>query len=62
MAAARVLLSVPVIVNAAMPSNGLLLLEKRSVLSAYSVLELANPLHRHRTRPNTPQTNMQLYQ
>jgi hypothetical protein len=59
-AAARVLLSVPVIVNAAMPSNGLLL-EKRSVLSAYSVLELANPLHQHRTRPNTPQTNMQLY-
>ena len=35
----------PVIVNAAMPSNGLLLFEKRSVLSAYSVLELANSEH-----------------
>jgi hypothetical protein len=41
-AAERVLLSVPEIVNAAMPTNGLLLLEKRSVLSAYSTLELAN--------------------
>jgi HK97 family phage major capsid protein len=44
-AAERVLLSVPVLVNAAMPSNGLLLLEKRSVLSAYSALELANSEH-----------------
>jgi hypothetical protein len=44
-ASARMLFSVPVIVNAAMPSNGLLLLEKRSVLSAYSALELANSEH-----------------
>ena len=44
-AAERVLLSVPVRVNAAMPTNGLLLLETRSVLSAYSVLELANSEH-----------------
>lgn len=44
-AAERVLLSVPVTVNAAMPADGLLLLEKRSVLSAYGVLELANSEH-----------------
>jgi HK97 family phage major capsid protein len=44
-AAERVLLSVPVVVNAAMPADGLLLLEKRSVLSAYGVLELANSEH-----------------
>jgi len=46
-AAQRVLLSVPVTVNSAMPSNGLLLIEKRSVLSAYSTLELANSEHAH---------------
>ena len=44
-AAPRVLLSVPVRVNAAMPPNGLLLMEKRSVLSAYGPLELANSEH-----------------
>jgi hypothetical protein len=36
---------VPVTVNSAMPSDGLLLLEKRLVLSAYGVLELANSEH-----------------
>ena len=49
-ASARMLLSVPVTVNAAMPANGLLLLERRSVLSAYSVLELANSEHANSRR------------